>query len=36
VGDCLKTGDLIQVEKNFPDRRRVFNTGDYFDRAASA
>lgn len=29
VGDRLKTGNLLQVEKNFLDHRRVFNTGDY-------
>jgi len=35
VGDCLKTGDLIQVEKNFLDRHRVFNTDDYCDRTTA-
>ncbi len=28
VGDRLKTGNLVQVEKNSLDHRRVFNTGN--------
>jgi len=31
----LKTGDLIQVEKNFLDHRRVFNAADYLDRTTA-
>ena len=31
----MKTGNLIQVEENFLDHRRVFNPGDYFDRTTA-
>ena len=31
----MKTGDLIQVEKNFLDHRRVFNATDYLDRTTA-
>ena len=31
----MRTGDLIQVEKNFLDHRRVFDAGDDLDGPAT-